>query len=296
MKKIRILSLVAAMLTAGSVTAAGVVSITIDGNNNSYTLLNLSVDGSGNATVDAASSGNQLPSQYTVTINQSAGGTISGTSGPTTAGATGTWTATADTANGYAFSSWGGICAGTSGTSCSKPVNGTSAVSATFALAGGGGAPIVDGNCPAVDPAKVTVINTNVAGGYYPRTDFSSVAPERVFAYKFTTKNLASLGDWVATQLTSATTGKLVKITQCPGVLETTNTVGACERSTAESTRIDYTVNRTDLGTRNYCQLQPNTVYYANVVSKTKLTDTAYNCGTTASLATNKCGFSMTGE
>lgn len=292
MQKIRPLILVAAMLAAGSATAA-TVSISIDGTTNSYTLGSLSVDGAGNATV-SASGGGQL-SEYTVTISQSTGGSINGTSGVIAAGAPGSWTAAADSANGYSFGSWGGACTGTTGTTCTKTVNSNLTVSATFTAAGNNNV-VVDGNCPAVDPTKVTVINTNVAGGYYPRTDSTSVVPERVLAYKFTTKNLASLGNWVATQLTTAPTGKMVKITQCPGVLETTNTVGACERFTAESTRIDYTVNRTDLGTRSYCQLQPNTVYYANVISKTKLTDTAYNCGTTASLATTKCGFSMTGE
>lgn len=296
MQKIRPLILVTAMLAAGSASAAG-VDITIDGTTTSYTLQNLSVDGSGNATVVAVGSGTPQPSDYTVTINQSTGGTISGTSGLTAAGATGTWTATADSANGYVLSSWGGICAGTSGTNCSKPVNGNSTVSANFALPGGGGGPIGDGNCPAVDPTKVTVINTAVSDGYYPRTDQTSVAPEHIYAYKFTTLNSAGLGNWIATRLTAATTGKMVKITQCPGVLEATSTVGACERSTAESTRIDYVVDRPDLNTRSYCHLQPGTVYYATVISKNKLTDTSYNCGTTnPAAATAKCGFSMSGQ
>lgn len=293
MQKIRPLTLVAAMLVAGSATAAN-VSISIDNVVASYTLGSLSVDSAGNATV-VASNGGQL-SEYTVTINQSAGGTISGTSGLTAAGTTGTWNALADTANGYVFSSWGGICVGTVGTSCSKPVNANSVVSATFTLAGDGDVPLVEGNCPPVDSAKVTVVDSNVSSGYYPRTDYSSVVPEHIYAFKFTTKNEADLGNWIATKMTVATTGKLVKITQCPGVLETTNTVGACERSTSESTRIDYAVNRPDLSTRTSCHLQPNTVYYANVISKTALTDTTYNCGTTATAATTKCGFSMSGE
>lgn len=292
MQKIRPLILVAAMLAAGSATAA-TVSISIDGTTNSYTLGSLSVDGAGNATVSASGDG-QL-SAYTVTISPSTGGSINGTSGVIAAGTPGSWTAAADTANGYSFGSWGGACAGTTGTTCAKTVNSNLTVSATFTAANSNDV-VVDGNCPEVDPTKVTVVDTAVSSGYYPRTDFASVAPERIFAYKFTTKNLASLGNWVATQLTAAPTGKMVKITQCAGVLETTNTVGACERFTAESTRIDYTVNKPELGTRSYCQLQPSTVYYANVISKSKLTDAAYNCGTTASVATTKCGFSMTGE
>jgi hypothetical protein len=296
MQKIRPLILVAAMLVAGSASAAS-VSISIDNVVSSYTLGSLSVDSAGNATVSATSNGTPPASEYTVTINQSTGGTVSGTSGVTPAGTTGSWSAVADTTNGYVFSSWGGICVGTVGTSCSKTVNGPSVVSATFALAAGGGAPLVDSNCPAVDPAKVTVVNTSVSAKLYPRTDNPSVAPEHIYAYRFTTQDAASVGSWVATAMTSATNGKLVKITQCAGVLEPTNTVGACERSTVESTRVDYVVDRPDLATRSYCHLQPNTVYYANVVSKSKLTDTTYNCGTTATAtATSKCAFSMSGN
>lgn len=300
MQKIRPLILVAAMLAAGSVTAA-TVGITIDGGGEtSYTLGSLSVDSSGNATVVAVSNGNPPPASYTVTINQGTGGTISGTSGSVAAGTSETWTAAP--ATGYTFGSWGGACAGTAGTSCTKTVNSALTVSATFVADGGG--VVVDGNCPAVDP-KVTVVETNVSGGYLTRTDVKNVVPERVYAYKFKTQNVASVGNWIAAVSTSSTSGKLVKITQCPGVMEVPpGTTGACERWTAESTRIDYVVNRSDLSTRTNCHLQPNTVYYANIVSKANLTDTnyeatgtAYNCGSKVVTAgAPNCAYTIQGE
>lgn len=243
-------------------------------------------------TASSQSTNCQAPKAVSINIGTISGGTISPNATQTIqAGQTRQFTLT-PTTSGHQLT-MGGTCGNLTGvvnnsngtfTYTTAAVNQTCEVTATFSDSLGG--------CP-VPASNVEVVNTSVPTAAYPRTDFSSVAPDKIYAFKVRSKpgTVTTSAYGIATLMTTGVGGKRIVISACPGDL--TPVMAKCTKWASESTRLDYYTN---LNSTSYCVVQPDTVYYLNVISKNNTTDTTYNCGssTSPSTPTSKCAFSFT--
>lgn len=92
-------------------------------------------------------------------------------------------------------------------------------------------------------------------------------------------------------QLSSSHGGKLAVVSVCPGDIETANKDSGCFRAGAETSNVPYAINNpTPLKPTIYCNLQPNTQYYFNVIPRYTSSGSS-NCSNSSD-----CGFSFIGN
>jgi hypothetical protein len=127
----------------------------------------------------------------------------------------------------------------------------------------------------------VIQVATNMPTTGFPTATYKP-APSTVYAFKFGTVATGSdNGALTATKTSSALVSKTVVISACPGSGVPVDTAGGCIKFGTEASKVNYAVNTPTLSTKYYCPLEPGKTYYANVFSKSKLTDTTYNCSNT---------------
>ena len=145
--------------------------------------------------------------------------------------------------------------------------------------------PVTPGACARVPNVKV--VRTTMPAKNFSAT-YWKVAPREIYAFSFktasTTKAVGSRAS--ATRVSGSDRGKRVEISRCPGG-KPVSTI--CSSYDAEASGVPYYIN---VKPGPYtCRLEPGTQYYANVYSKYRTTDSSYNCGASASVATGRCAF-----
>lgn len=114
-------------------------------------------------------------------------------------------------------------------------------------------------------PRNVKIHKTSEPGVYFSTTISSNRTSEGdIHAFEFNSGN--GKGRVVATRV-SGGEGKLVIISKCPGDIDNP-APGKSKDYSSESTSVYFTTNK-DGPTRGLCVLEPNTIYYANVVNAT---------------------------
>jgi uncharacterized repeat protein (TIGR02543 family) len=268
-----------ATLAAAHTASASTVTINIDGAINTYTLNSLNVDGAGNATV-SGSTGSQGTTNYSVTINQPTGGTISGASSGTYASGT-SLTLTAAASSGYTFASWTGDCTGSS-TTCTLTVNGTKTVSASF-TSDGTSPPPPTSAC--VSDSTHICVTTNIPASNLAKTYYTPSGPsvEYAFMFKADTKS-NDYGKINVARLSTSPASKLIVVSDRPFDFDVSNKARGCYIYNYEVSSIT-TLNAPS---SFYCPLTPGATYYFNLISKSSPTATTYNCSSSAD-----CKFSV---
>lgn len=199
--------------------------------------------------------------------------------------------ATPTVGTGYKFKSWGGACAGNSTDTCTLSITSNLTVSAVFQTEST--TPTTPGM--ACNPAGSTLIDvtTPLPEKAFNRTDYATtMTPSTIYAFAFKTADTAEVrtGVLTASQLSSSSDNKWIVVSECRGDIDRSGKDGGCAVIAAESTRLNYILNKGVYKPAAYCNLKPNTQYYANVVAPGKLTGIAEGGCTT----TTNCGFSFT--
>jgi hypothetical protein len=280
--KSRFLLILLAALYTGAGAHAATVAVSIDGQAaTTYTLNGLSIDGNGNANVSATTigeGGGETPppvTPYTLTYTAGSGGSITGTAFQTvSAGGSGT-AVTATASSGYTFASWSDGLTTASRTDSNVQAN--LSVTANFSV-------VVSGNCP-TPGSNVQIIDTKVTTGsptvIFPKTDYTSLAPSTIQAFKFTTPSDTSKvysGQASSARMTGSPSAKLVVVSECPGDVRVDDKPYYCGIYGYEGSSV-YTVVNVPPTTRA-CVLQPGKVYYANMVAQNRDTvgSSTYTC------------------
>ncbi len=126
-------------------------------------------------------------------------------------------------------------------------------------------------------PANTKVVDTGGLDSAWRQQMFFPL-PQTVTAFKIKVPSGYNLGgDVVVTKTSFAIRSKLVVVSECPGVLEPVGGQAACAIYQLESTRIRLSTTQHVY----HCKLEPGRTYYANVVSKVRLTDSGYTCTNT---------------
>lgn len=124
-------------------------------------------------------------------------------------------------------------------------------------------------------PANTVVIDTGSITTAWPQTT-NIVPPQQITAFKFTVPSgFAKRENFNVAKTGSGEKSKLVVVSTCPGVLTPVGTY--CSLAGTDTTTVRLSGKSSDPS--YYCKLAPG-VYYANAVSKNKVTDTTYNCST----------------
>lgn len=238
----------------------------------------------------------QAPKVYNVTVGSISGGTLDPSTTQVVAHGQSTSFTLTPTTVGHVLSLSGTTCGGNLSPVANQ--NGsytytTGNLTANCTVTGAFGAPAT--GCPdgCTCGSNVIIVDTNVPTSSYGRVDFSSVAPEKVYAFKIKTRpdTILRSGNGTATRMTSGVDGKRVVLSTCPG--STTPVNAKCTKYANESVSLSHYTNTTNAG---YCYVNTDAVYYFNVFSKANTTDEAYNCGSPTSPATptGQCAFSFT--
>lgn len=282
------------------------VYISIDGAQaTKYELESMQVSSGGVANVQAKTiaTGTTYPQIYTLTVSATNGSVVLASDGTSPPGLSYTCldAATCISPNmdvtlkakpvsaEYRLKNWGGACAGNAET-CAITMTANRTVSAVFELVNaptpGTGVSCAPGGSTLVD------VETPLPTKSFQRTDYANVVtPSSVYAFAFKTKDTAivSTGQLIATKLSNSIGNKLVVISECRGDISTSNKDAGCALYSAESTNVYYVLNKGAYKPDFYCNLKPNTQYYANVVSPGKITGLSKdNCTSVAN-----CGFSF---
>lgn len=236
------------------------------------------------------------PKGYTVSIGTISGGTISPNTTQTLAqGATPQFTLTPTTSGQVV--TMGGTCGNLTATDngsggftyTTAALANSCTISATFDAPSTG--------CPSgcSCPSNLIQINTDVPTAQYPRTDFLTVAPEKIYSFKVKSRpdvGVIKSGTGSVAMSTSSRTSKRVILSECPGSAVPVNSNTKCSKYGTEVSSVTHYTNTTATG---YCTVNPDTVYYFNVFSKANVTDTGYLCGNANSpgTATTDCAFSF---
>jgi len=125
-------------------------------------------------------------------------------------------------------------------------------------------------------PANTVVIDTGSIASAWPQR-VNMVPPQQITAFKITVPpGFAQRDLFNVAKTGSGLKSKLVVLSTCPGVLTPVAATG-CSLVVTDTTTVRLSGNLADPS--YYCKLAPG-VYYANAVSKNKVTDTVYNCST----------------
>lgn len=293
----------ALLLLGGGGAFAVDVDISIDGAGATrYLLQSMQVGASGGMVVNVATVGGTTgPVSYSLTISATNGGIFlnDGAPSPYTV-PSGTFTCSSGACSsvslraipdaGYKLKSWGGACSGTATTSpCSVPMTSNQIVSAIFEA---------ESTTPptgvACNPAGSTLIDvaTPLPDKQFSRTDYSStMTPTTIYSFAFKTKDTTAVvtGGLTAAQLSNSISNKWIVVSECRGDIDRANKDAGCAVYSSESATVTYVLNKGAYRPTLYCNLKPNTQYYANVVAPGKITGLAQDACTT----TANCGFSF---
>lgn len=295
------------MCAVGGSALAADVYISIDGTQAvKYELESLQVSSGGLVNVQAKTiaPSTTYPQTYTLTLSPGANGSI--VLADDTAPATSYVCSDADTCTPdkavtlkakpvsaeYRLKSWGGACIGNSAT-CAITMTANRTVSAVFELVNAP-TPAPGASC-APEGSTLVDVETPLPTKTFQRTDYANVVtPSTIYAFAFKTKDTTNVttGQLVATKLSNSIGNKLVVISECRGDINTANKDGGCARYDTESTSVYYVLNNGAYKPSLYCNLKPNTQYYANVVSPGKITGLSTNGCTSVT----NCGFSFNGQ
>ncbi len=192
---------------------------------------------------------------------------------------------------GYKLKNWKGVCVGNS-LICPVTISSNLNVGAEFEP----DTPPPT-NTEACNPAGSTLeeIATSIPTKPYNRVYFSNVvAPNAIYAFKFRTPDTAEVmeGKLSAAKLSNSMSNKWVVISECKGDIRRDDKPAGCARYSPDATVITTLVNSPGYKPDSYCNLKPNTQYYANVVSPGKLTGLSENACTSVT----NCGFSFLGN
>lgn len=272
--KFKMLAFVCGLIST-SVVGAKDVEISIDsGPVTKYELKELGISGDGAVIVNVLSKGTApVDPTYSLVISQSTGGTISATPAPPytcTGGNCPTVILSYTLSQDYAFNGWGGDCAKDSNqATCSLVMNSGRSVSAMFTSTATP-PPLTD-----CKPEGTTLVDvpTSAQATAFPRTVYRPT-PSTVHAFAFKTVPAGAMktGRFTVNKLSSATSGKLIVISECRGDVSTTLTeekTQGCVMFGSETATLGYVVNSsTKLKPLYYCNLKPNTQYYLNVIGR----------------------------
>lgn len=295
------------MCAVGGSALAADVYISIDGTQAiKYELESLQVSSGGLVNVQAktVAPSTTYPQTYTLTLSPGANGSIvlaDDTAPATSYVCSDAETCTPDKAvtlkakpvsAEYRLKNWGGACVGNAET-CAITMTANRTVSAVFELV----------NTPAPNPgtscapaeATLVEVETQLPTKSFQRTDYANVVtPSTIYAFSFKTKDTVSeySGQLVAAKLSNSYGNKWVVISECKGDISTANKDAGCARYASESTSVFYLLNKGAFKPNLYCNLKPNTQYYANVVSPGKITGLPENGCTSVA----NCGFSFNAQ
>lgn len=147
---------------------------------------------------------------------------------------------------------------------------------------------IIDPNCPTV--SKVTEIVTDMPNSPFKET-YYRVAPSDIYAFKFKTPDgtVPTAQRVVSATVPDSDMSKLVQISDCPGG---PLVKPLCMAFGGEISNLDIYTNLPAYES-SVCVLEAGKTYYANIISKEKITDTTYNCGdaTAPDTSTSRCAF-----
>lgn len=282
------------------------VNITIDGvaaAANPYLLQSLQLGASGVVDLKVTTAaGATYPKTFTLTLSPTINGSIvlpddsvPAASYVCTAIDTCTPAATvtlkAKPAAGYKLQSWGAGCLGTPATSaCLVSMTSNQTVSAVFEAE----ATTPPSAGVACNPAGSTLVDvaTPLPVKQFPRTDYpNTMTPTTIYAFAFKTSDTTavSTGVLAASQLSNTIDNKWIVISECRGDIDRSNKDVGCARYAPESTTVTYVLNKGAYKPTLYCNLKPNTQYYANVVAPGKITGLAQD----SCVSTANCGFSF---
>ena len=175
---------------------------------------------------------------------------------------------------GYKVKSWGDACVGAAPTSpCEVSMNSSKKVTAIFEAEAT--APPPAG--VACNPTGTTVVPVDTAfpTKLFPKTTYADMTPSTIYSFAFRTPATTEVvtGQLIATRVTGANDTKLIVVSKCSGDIDRTNKDAGCSRYAPESNTLSYILNRGGAYRPTaFCNLEPNTLYYANVVSPGKLT------------------------
>lgn len=295
------------MCAVGGSALAADVYISIDGAQATrYELESLQISSVGLVNVQAKTiaASTTYPQTYTLTLSPGANGSIvlvDDTAPATSYVCSDANTCTPDKAvtlkakpvsAEYRLKSWGGACVGNAET-CAITMTANRTVSAVFELVNAP-TPTPGASC-APEGSTLVDVETPLPTKSFQRTDYANVVtPSTIYAFAFKTKDTVdvSTGQLVATKLSNSIGNKWVVISECRGDISTVNKDGGCARYDTESTSVYYVLNKGAYKPSLYCNLKPNTQYYANVVSPGKITGLPTNGCTSVT----NCGFSFNGQ
>lgn len=129
-------------------------------------------------------------------------------------------------------------------------------------------------------PPNVRVRKTSPPGTHFKETISSNQTGAGII-HAFEFNSGTGSGRVVATRVTNGE-GKIVVITKCPGDLDNP-APGRSKGYSTESTSVGYTTNQ-NASPMMTCVLEPNTIYYANVINASSYYGDEPKCGGT-------CGF-----
>lgn len=299
---------------AGSVIAADVtVDITVGTEaTKSYILESLQVAPTGAMSLVVKSSApvdqsTQTTHNISYAVSPAAGAgsvLMNGVAAPTTFTCTGgacspsslLLTASPNIAGGYQFKNWGtsGACASQGSTPTCQVTLTANAVSVAAVFESTTPTPNPGVAC---NPAGTTIVDvqTQLPTAAFPKTTYANVAlPETIysFAFKSTASVDPQVGALTEAQLTNTLGNKRVVVSECRGDVSTVGKDKGCYNFGSEGSIVTYLVNRSNYRPDRYCNLKPNTQYYANVVSPGPVTTGE---AVTCTSPTN-CGFSFNAQ
>lgn len=283
-----------------------------------YVLTNLGVTAVGDVTVSVSKTPT-VPTETggqssTLTVTQSAGGMISASPNQTSFSCSTDATSGAVTcpsvvlsavpspstgATAYAFNAWSGDCASGSlaasgavvvGATCTLNMSASHKVSAIFTAT-----PVTPPVVDSCTPTGMTLVEvaSNIPISTLIKKDYASTT-KTVTAFSFKTpvaSTTLKMGGATATQLSNTEGGKMIVVSTCKGDISTAGKDSGCYRYAGESTFIEYLTNYKVYRPDTYCNLQPNTQYYFNVVPRDGTTQGASETSTCSK--DSACGFSF---
>ena len=237
--------------------------------------------------VDASCTAPPAPGNVTLTVSKAGTGTgtVTGTGFNCGTDCTETYpentaidvTLSATAAAGSTFSGWSGQgCSGTGTCTINTTIASSLTVTATFNQ--NAQPPGACGSAP-LPPGVTTVVEVNTGSIGTGWLSDANPSPQTVYAYKITVPSgFSGRKNMTAARLTPSTTGRSVVVSACPGSIEPAVTGNGCtKQDMTDSSMIRLSTQSGD-SANTYCKLLTPGDYYLNVVNKTFVTDTGFNC------------------